>query len=128
MKAKWFRCKGNVWCDLFKLDLKNEYVKTIEGVFVLWTGDVPKKVLKIGSGNISRELLKLRNDFSIRAFQHLGVKVSWAHISPIQRNGALVYLYNELIPSMQTDIPKGVPMQINFPWDRVREDEYDDDE
>jgi hypothetical protein len=127
MKAKWLRCKGNVWCDLYKLDLKNEYVKTIEGVFVVWTGDIPKKVLRVGTGNISRELFKIKNEFTIRAFQHLGVKVSWAQISPMSRNGALVYLYRELLPSMQPEVPKGVPMTINFPWDRVAEDEYDEE-
>lgn len=126
MKVRWFKCRGNVWCDLFKLDLSNDYVKTINGIFIIWTGDIPRKVLRIGSGNISRELSAIRREISFKAFQHHGLKVSWAEISALQRNGALAYMYNELLPTMQKEIPKGVPFHLNFPWDRVNED--DDDE
>ncbi len=128
MKVRWFRCRGNVWCDLFKLDLSNDYVKTIDGVYVIWTGDLPKKVLRIGSGNITRELSAIKREISFKAFQHHGLKVSWAEISALQRNGTLVYLYSELMPTMQKEIPKGMPFHVNLPWDNVKDDEYDDAE
>lgn len=123
MTVRWLKCKGNVWCDLFKLDLSNEYVKQLEGIYVVWTGDLPKKVLRVGSGYISRELFKIRNELSFQAFKHLGLNVSWAQLSALQRKGALVYLYEELLPSMQKDIPSGIPFKINLPWDPLPEED-----
>lgn len=122
MKVKWLKCQGNVWCDLYKLDLSNEYVKQIEGIFVIWTGDLPKKVLRIGSGNISRELTSLKRELQFQAFKHHGLFVSWADVSALQRNGAIVYLIEELMPTLQKEQPTGIPFKINLPWDEVSED------
>ena len=123
MALKWFKCKGQVWCDLFKLDLSHEFIKKSEGVYVIWIGELPRKVLRVGGGKIARELGKLRNEITIKAFASHGVKVTWADVSALQRYGVLVYLNEELVPSMQKEFPSGIPIKVNLPWDEPNEDE-----
>lgn len=114
--ANWYKCTGGVWCDLFKLDLTHEYLQGAEGVFVIWTGIKDRKVLRVGSGSITKQLLSIRRDLAIQAFQHLGVFVTWTELSSLKRSGVELFLINELKPTIVIDTPKGIAIKMQLPW------------
>lgn len=116
MAVDWLKCKGGVWCDLFKLDLNHEYLN-VNGVFIVWVGENnERKVLKVGSGNIAQNFAALRKELAIQAFSHLGVKVTWTEASALKRAGIELYLNSELDPTMMADLPKALPIKVPLPW------------
>lgn len=115
---EWNKCKGDIWCDLFKLDLEHEYIVGVHGVYVLWHGDSGNYTpLKVGYGEINNELFVDRKDLAIQAFSHLGVKVSWAEVQGMKRKGVYAWLKNKLNPKIITDLQAGSPIECNLPWD-----------
>ncbi len=117
----WYRCKGGVWCEFQKLDINHEYLKNLEGVYVIWTGMKDRKVLRVGSGNIRAQLLALKKDIAIQAFSHLGLYVTWAEVGSIRRAGVETYLFNNLKPSFMSYTPSAIPIKIVYPWDEEYE-------
>lgn len=117
MAVDWFKCKGGVWCNLFKLDLNHQYLEDINGIFIVWTGVDTISVLQVGSGNIQKELIKIKNDIAMKAFSHLGLYVSWAEVSSIKRSGMELYMIRELNPKMQRTEPNAIPLKVNLPWE-----------
>jgi len=125
MAVKWNKCKGGIWCELFKLNIDHEYFAALEGVFILWyekKGEI--LTLNVGSGNIVRELKKLKTDLAVKAFAEHGLYVTWAEIASTQQNGVLVYLSRNLMPKFQSPLPKALPIKIPLPWD----DELEEDD
>ncbi|MGE5479738.1 MAG: hypothetical protein ACM3U1_04830 [Chloroflexota bacterium] len=115
---QWFKCKGQVWCDLFKLDLEHEYLQGFSGIYVLWVGDAPsRRVLRVGSGNIQKELQAVKKELAMQAFKHLGIRVSWAEISNIKRPGVELYFVQALNPAIITELPRAIPVKENLPWE-----------
>lgn len=120
MAADWYKCKGGVWCELFKVDLHHKYLEDSDGVFIIWTGDVKNpSILKVGSGSIPKKLSAIKKELAIQAFKHLGLYVAWTEVSSIKQKGIELYLINELNPKMQDSIPKAIPIKINLPWEAV---------
>ena len=115
--AEWFKCKGGVWCELYKLNLDHDYFAKSEGVFVIWAGMDDKKIIMVGSGNIKKKLEEAKNDHAVTAFIKAGVFVSWIEVSMLKRNSAEVFLHNTLTPLITVNKPKGIPMKVNLPWD-----------
>ena len=122
MALEWFKCKGAVWCELFKVDIHHQYLAESSGVFVIWTGssDSPN-VLKVGSGHIPQKLAAIKKDLAIQAFKHLGLYVAWAEVSSLQQKGIELFLIKELKPKMQDSTPKAIPLKVNLPWEKIEE-------
>lgn len=117
MAADWFKCKGSVWCDLFKIDLNHPTLTQMYGVFIIWSGeDNTRKVLRVGEGKISNVLNNARKDIVIQAFMHHGVKVTFTPVPESQGKSVEVYLYKTLAPSINGGVPTGIPIKINLPW------------
>jgi len=116
---EWYKCKGDVWCDLFKVDLNHPSIKNTAGVFIVWYGKGDqRKVLRVGQGNIYQELIKLQNDLTFKAFASHGVMVSWASVPPLKRPGVLMFLINSLSPALLGDAPpRAIPIKENLPWE-----------
>jgi hypothetical protein len=118
---EWYRCKGEVWCDLFKVDLNHSSIRNTNGVYVIWYGSgANRKVLRVGQGNIYSEILKLQNEIIFKAFAAHGVMVSWVEVPPLKRAGVLIYLINTLNPAILGDAaPRAIPIKENLPWDEM---------
>jgi hypothetical protein len=116
MAADWFKCKGDVWCDLFKINLNHDTLQ-MTGVFIIWieSGN-SRKVLRVGKGDIADELTKCKNDIVMQAFMHKGLKVSFTPVIESQCKSVEVYLYRTLSPTVNGSIPSGLPIKINLPW------------
>jgi hypothetical protein len=120
MTLEWFKCKGNQWCNLFKLDLNHEYLQGSEGVFVIWTGAGNNtKFLSVGYGNIGAHLKSNKAELAIQAFQHIGVYVSWAEAPESKQPGISLFLTKALNPAIISSVPKAMAIKVNLPWEEV---------
>lgn len=117
MQLDWYKCKGGVWCDFFNLDLEHRYIRELEGVFLMWSGDKERSIVKVGQGNISDELLNLRKQLAIRAFVHLGLYCTWADVPSHRRDGVEVYLAKTLKPKISDSVPNATAVNVNLPWE-----------
>ncbi len=116
----WFKCKGGVWCELTKLDLEHKSLKGMDGVFVLWYGGTAApNVVRVGSGNISSELTKLKRDLSMIAFFHLGLNVTWAELPLSRAKGVHKFLVDTLKPRIDENTPNVSPVEAELPWATV---------
>jgi|YNPMSStandDraft_2_1061718.scaffolds.fasta_scaffold03420_2 hypothetical protein len=117
MANLWYKCKGEVWCNLFKLDMDHQVLKNADGVYIIWTGVDERKVLKVGSGLIRSQLMSARQDITINAFANRGVFVTWSEVGKIKREGVEAYLINALNPLFVPVKPKAIPIKIKLPWE-----------
>ena len=117
MQLDWHKCEGNVWCELNKVDLDHQYLKGLEGIFIIWAGKSPKTVLYAGSGNISDELKKLKKDIAIQAFAPHGLYATWTEVPGSRQDAVLSYIHTQLNPKMSSRKDFGGPTRkVNLPW------------
>ena len=115
MEIDWYKCKGDIWCDLNRLDLDHEYLSGLKGVYIIWCGTGDKSVVKIGKGLIPEELRSSREDLAVQAFAKLGLFVSWAEVGAVKRDSVEAYLSIELKPKISKPIRK-TGTKVNLPW------------
>lgn len=115
MTVEWMKCKGEFWCELFKLDLSHQLLD-INGVFVIFKDNQAGNIIAIGSGNIKNELNILVKDTAIAAFQGHGCYVTWAKTSSLLQNSIANYLNSKLNPLIKPKISKSLPIAVNLPW------------
>ncbi|MFP4528736.1 MAG: hypothetical protein ACLFQX_09315 [Candidatus Kapaibacterium sp.] len=118
MEVDWFKCVGDVWCELKKVDVNHEFVSECNGVYIIWSGKGNERViLKVGSGNIKEHILASRGNLAIKAFEYHGLYITWAEISPLRRTGVELYLLDTLEPRIIEDVPTAIKAKVNLPWD-----------
>ncbi len=115
----WYKCKGDIWCDLFKVDLDHPSIRNTTGIYIVWYEQgSSRKVLRVGMGNIFTEINKLQKDLTYKAFAAHGVSVTWADAPIMKRAGVATYFINTLSPAILGDaIPRSIPIKENLPWD-----------
>jgi hypothetical protein len=111
IQVDWIR-PNNDWFDLVTLDLGHTYFNNIEGVYIIWKANGP--VVRVGQGILKNRLDEHRNNKDILAHGHL--KVTWAPIASIYRNGIERYLANVLQPQVGLAFPNVLPTPVNLPW------------
>ena len=116
MYLDWYKCSGDVWCELNRVDLNHKYIQNTAGVYVIWEGK-DNSVIKVGHGKIGDELQNEVKDKAILAFSNLILFVSWAEVSMINRKGVYTYLSNALHPKISESDLKGSGIEVNFPWE-----------
>ncbi len=118
MNLNWTKCKGGVWCDLFKLNVNHPTFSEMQGIYILWIEkDNIRKVLKIGYGVMSEELNNAKNDLAIQAFRYIGTPMTFAPVDEDFANGILTYLHKMVVSQMSRP-PKELthPIKVNLPW------------
>ena len=93
---KWVSCEGNVWCDLLRLNLAS--VGPVRGVYIIWHGGFQPHAVRVGQGNIAERLGEHRLDHKIRAYDYLGLWVTWSEVPVSSRDGVEKFLSNALNP------------------------------
>ena len=117
MELDWYKCKGDVWCELGKVDLDHKYLNGLDGVYVIWSGTTARNILRVGYGKIQNELTLLRKDLSLKAFNHLGLYVTWAELSGLRTKGVVSFLHEVLQPKLSSFDAKAVKVKVNLPWE-----------
>ena len=114
--ARWVKCPGDVWCDLFRLDMDSVGEDEV-GVYIIWKPSKTGRAVRVGKGNIKDRLTQHKNDRKITRHAADGVLlVTWA-ILPAQRlKGVEKYLGNVLDPLEGQRFPDVRPITVNLPW------------
>lgn len=114
-QVSWVKCQGNVWCGLETVNLTK--VNTT-GVYIIWHGGNPGRVVRIGQGDIAKRIGEHRKDSKITAYRKSGtLYVTWAAVaSAADRDGIERYLADHWNPLVGDAFPDVVPIAVNSPW------------
>ncbi len=116
MEVEWYKCQGDIWCDLNKVDADHKYLKGVDGIMIIWSSK-DRNVLKVDIGKISNLIKENKADIAIQAFAHLGLFVTWTDDVPmLKKNQVYSYLVTELKPKFLDEPAKKSPLAINLPW------------
>lgn len=117
MELDWYKCKGEIWCELNKLDITHRYIKGLIGVYIIWYEMPEKIIVKTGCGNISEELSKNKTDLAIQAFAKYKPKVTWAEVGKKEIEMVCAYINNFLKPKISQDnLDLSKTVEVNLPW------------
>ena len=116
MQVAWIKCgDGNSWCPLETLNLDS--VGDASGVYIIWHGGNPSRVVYVGQGNIVDRLKSHRNDARILAYRKSGtLMVTWASVAWNFRDGVERYLADQLHPLVGDAHPNVLGIAVNSPW------------
>lgn len=117
LEADWHKCEGDIWCSIYKIDIDHKNIKHFVGQYIIWSGkfENERTVLLIGYGDIRKVILKAREDIAVKAFEHLGVFITWADIPVSKKREIHNYLLKTLSPKMTTKPEKGAELEIDIP-------------
>jgi hypothetical protein len=115
MEVEWVMCKGNIWCELNKIDAHHKNLEDEKGVYIIWSGRDQKSVLRIGHGLISDEIIKNQKDIAIHAFLQYGVFVTWCPVG-FRKEGVVAFLQNLLKPKFSDNRSTASAVKVNLPW------------
>lgn len=117
IQVSWVKCKGGVFCDLFKLDVDHKNLTGLEGVYIIWMGaETSRRVLRVGCGNIQKEFVRLRKDLAMQAFAHLGASVTWTVVEAKKHHNIMAYLIQKYQPSIIDNNEIAKPVEVNLPF------------
>jgi hypothetical protein len=116
LEVSWNRCFGNVWCNLYYVNLDHPHFEGRSGVDVIWHGGPSPATVYIGSGPIRDRIAEHRVDPRIRRFASLGLYVTWADVPPESAARVVFYLVQELSPIVLDPGPFAFPIKVNLPW------------
>src|SRR5258708_2471688 len=108
LQLQWIKSKASNWLSLESCDLSD--VSTA-GVYIIWHGGNPARVVKVGSGDIAARLSAHRNDKAILTYRSFGtLYVTWAAVQEPLRGGVERYLGEHWKPLVGDRFPDLVPV------------------
>lgn len=115
MNVQWNKCKGDMWCELNRVNLQHEHFTGMCGVYVIWYGGKSPKYVRVGKGNINERLATHRKDLDIQAYASQTLFVTWASVTAMNHEGVEAYLADKLNPLVSERFPNAEPIPINLP-------------
>jgi hypothetical protein len=111
----WVKHSNNYWHKL--LDVDPEHVNPY-GVYVVWHGGFPSRVVHVGHGHIGTELKACRRNRRVRAYERDGpLFVTWAATSFSEAAGIRLHLANRFRPLIDDAAPPELmPLVANAPF------------
>jgi len=116
MELAWIKCVGDSWCQLNRVNLVHSHFDDMEGVYVIWHAGTDAHTVRVGQGNIRERLTAHRTDVEVQAYANHGLYVTWASVTPGNRDGIEAYLAVKLTPRKGVRSPKAAPIPVNLPW------------
>lgn len=117
LEVDWHKCEGNIWCSLYRIDANHKNLSGFTGLYLIWSGkfEGERNVLITGYGDIRKAILHYKEDIAVKAFEHLGVFISWADVPSSKKKSVINYLIKTLSPKMTTKLEKGGETEVNLP-------------
>jgi hypothetical protein len=117
IEVDWHKCLGGVWCNLYRVDADHKNLKGFVGLYIIWSGkfENERNILAVGYGDVRKAIVQYKEDIAIKAFEHLGVFVTWADIPGNKRKNIHNFLIKKLSPKFTTKLEKGGEVEINLP-------------
>ncbi|HUR41968.1 MAG TPA: hypothetical protein VM240_12465 [Verrucomicrobiae bacterium] len=112
---KWTKTDKNAWHRLLDVDLRS---LDGTGVYVLWHGGFPSRVVHVGYGELSQEFAAQRTDPAVRAFLDYGpLFVTWALVSDVSVAEGISRHLEENLRPLIADGPYSVePIAVQSPF------------
>lgn len=90
---------------------------TANGVYIIWHGGNPSRVVYVGQGDVAARLQAHRRRSDINAYSKYGaLYVTWASVPAHQQNGVERYLAEKWSPLVGEAYPVAAPIVVNSPW------------
>lgn len=113
LKLSWYKSKAGSWLDLMALDLS---LVRSQGVYIIWNGASPSRVVRVGQGDVSARLSAHRSDPDVLRHGSGGLFVTWADVPAYERNGIERFLADVWRPLVGVAFPNAAPVPVNSPW------------
>lgn len=114
LNVTWVKSIQNEWLKFqtFNIDSANS-----DGVYIIWHGGNPGKVVYVGQGDVKSRLQAHRNNTEITNYAKAGILyVTWASVSASQKDGVERYLADTWNPLVGDAHPNTNPIAVNSPW------------
>ncbi len=111
----WNRCEGDVWGELFAVNLNDPHFDNLEGVYMVWLGGNKPAAICAGSGLIREKLAERREQPEIQALREKSLLVTWAKVDRPSREGVERWLLDNLRPKIANRVPESLPVEVNLP-------------
>jgi hypothetical protein len=110
----WIKLTTGHWCQLETVDLSR--VKT-SGVYIIWHGGNPSRVVRVGQGDIADRLGVHRLDVDVLKYRPNGTLfVTWASVPGSLLDGAERFLAEHWKPLIGARFPAVAPVAVNQPF------------
>lgn len=111
----WNRCAGDVWGELYAVNLNDPHFDNLEGVYMVWLGGSKPAAICAGSGMIREKLAERRSSPEIIALREKSLLVTWAKVEAGASKGVERWLLENLRPKVANRIPDSLPIEVNLP-------------
>jgi len=116
MHLSWVKRSNQSWHKLLELDLPS--LDATHGVYVIWHGGFPSRVVRVGFGDLGEQLRACCVDVRVMDFQRYGpLFVTWAAAAPAGAAGIRRHLADRLRPLIEdSDDPQVVALTATAPF------------
>ncbi len=111
----WNRCDGDVWGELYAVNLNDPHFDNLEGVYMVWLGGNKPAAICAGSGLIREQLAERRAQPELMALREKSLLVTWAKADDLSNKGIERWLLENLKPKVPGRIPNSLPIEVNLP-------------
>ncbi len=111
----WNRCEGDVWGELYAINLDDPHFDRLQGVYMVWLGGSKPAAICAGSGLIRDQLAERRAQPELMALRGQSLLVTWAKVDPVVCKGVERWLLENLRPRVPNRIPDSLPVEVNLP-------------
>jgi hypothetical protein len=110
----WVKSTTGAWLSLARVDLSNTRT---QGVYIIWHGGNPGRVVRVGQGDIADRLTAHKSDTEVLGYGRFGeLFVTWADVSGWSLDGVERHLADRWKPLIGDRFPNAVPIAVNSPW------------
>lgn len=114
MQISWIKSQADNWLVLNTFNLSG--VGNDTGVYIIWHGGNPSRVVRVGQGNIAERLGAHRVDAKVQAYARHTLYVTWAVVAAHLMDGIERHLADTWNPLVGDAFPNAVPIAVNSPW------------
>src|ERR1700722_13982807 len=98
MQLTWNKCNGDVWCNLYSVNLSHAHFDNMHGVYIIWHGGATPSTVYVGQGFVRGRLIEHKANPQIQRYSQLGLYVTWASVAQTYRDGVEAWLAAALHP------------------------------
>jgi len=111
----WNRCEGDVWGELYAVNLNDPHFDNLHGVYMVWLGGSKPAAICAGSGLIREKLAERRAAPELIALRDKSLLVTWAKVDKVACSGVERWLLENLRPKVANRVPDSLPVEVNLP-------------
>lgn len=117
IEVDWCRSARGTWPKLDRIALSGV---SGDGVFMIWLGEHPLRMLGIGYGDLAQCFARMREDRILMSYARCGaLYATWARVPEPEVDGVLAYLGDYWNPLLDSQIPDVAPRSINMPFEAI---------